>query len=665
MTAENLPAGILTDELDPTVRPQDDLFRHVNGKWIARTEIPSDKARYGSFYVLAEEAEQAVRDIIVEAQSAEPGTEHRKIGDLYSSFLDEERIQALGATPLEPLLAEVDAVGSIADLLHTLGRLERRGSSGFVQVFVDNDPGNPERYLVFLEQGGIGLPDESYYREEQFAGVRTAYVAFIERMLTLAGRDGEGDRSAAAAASRIFALETDIAGHHWDKVKNRDSEATYNPMPWTDARALVAVEQVVDGADLDIWRGGLDVPEHSFDDVVVRQPSFVTALGRLLVADRLDSWTDWLAWQVIRSNAAYLSQEFVDANFDFYGKTLTGTPELRARWKRGVSLVEGSLGEAVGRVYVERHFPEEAKSSMDVLVANLVEAYRQSITGLPWMSEATRVRALEKLDKFTPKIGYPVKWRDYSALQVDAGDLLGNVRATNEFEFRRELGKIGQPLDRDEWFMTPQTINAYYNPGFNEIVFPAAILQYPFFDEKRDAAANYGAIGAVIGHEIGHGFDDQGSKYDGDGRLTDWWTEDDKAAFEKLTASLIAQYDALAPAQAPDHHVNGALTIGENIGDLGGLSIAWKAYLISLDGEEPPVIGDLTGAERFFLSWAQAWQIKARDEEVVRLLTIDPHSPNEFRCNQIVRNIDDFYTTFGVTPTDALWLDPAERVTIW
>jgi putative endopeptidase len=665
MTAENLPAGILTDELDPTVRPQDDLFRHVNGKWIARTEIPSDKARYGSFYVLAEEAEQAVRDIIVEAQSAEPGTEHRKIGDLYSSFLDEERIQALGATPLEPLLAEVDAVGSIADLLHTLGRLERRGSSGFVQVFVDNDPGNPERYLVFLEQGGIGLPDESYYREEQFAGVRTAYVAFIERMLTLAGRDGEGDRSAAAAASRIFALETDIAGHHWDKVKNRDSEATYNPMPWTDARALVAVEQVVDGADLDIWRGGLDVPEHSFDDVVVRQPSFVTALGRLLVADRLDSWTDWLAWQVIRSNAAYLSQEFVDANFDFYGKTLTGTPELRARWKRGVSLVEGSLGEAVGRVYVERHFPEEAKSSMDVLVANLVEAYRQSITGLAWMSEATRARALEKLDKFTPKIGYPVKWRDYSALQVDAGDLLGNVRATNEFEFRRELGKIGQPLDRDEWFMTPQTINAYYNPGFNEIVFPAAILQYPFFDEKRDAAANYGAIGAVIGHEIGHGFDDQGSKYDGDGRLTDWWTEDDKAAFEKLTASLIAQYDALAPAQAPDHHVNGALTIGENIGDLGGLSIAWKAYLISLEGEEPPVIGDLTGAERFFLSWAQAWQIKARDEEVVRLLTIDPHSPNEFRCNQIVRNIDDFYTTFGVTPTDALWLDPAERVTIW
>jgi putative endopeptidase len=667
MSVDNtLPSGILIDELDEAVRPQDDLFRHVNGKWIARTEIPSDKARYGSFYVLAEEAEKAVRDIIVEAQSAEPGTEQRKFGDMYASFLDEGRIQALGAKPLEPLLAEVDAVGSIADLLATLGRLERRGSSGFTQVFVDNDPGNPERYLVFLEQGGLGLPDESYYRDEKFAEVRTAYVAFIERMLTLAGRDG-----AAEAAARVFALETDIAGHHWDNVKNRDSEATYNPMSWVDARALASVDSVSEGADLDIWKAGLDVPAGSFDEVVVRQPSFVTGLAKLLSSDRLDSWTDWLAWQVVRSNAAYLSDEFVEANFDFYGRTLTGTPELRARWKRGVSLVEGALGEAVGRIYVERHFPEEAKTAMDVLVANLVEAYRQSITGLTWMGAETRERAIDKLEKFTPKIGYPAKWRDYSTLEIDATDLLGNVRATNEFEFQRELGKIGKPLDRDEWFMTPQTINAYYNPGFNEIVFPAAILQFPFFDEKRDAAANYGAIGAVIGHEIGHGFDDQGSKYDGDGRLTDWWTEADRAAFEKLTASLIAQYDALAPAQTPGHHVNGALTIGENIGDLGGLSIAWKAYLLSLDpsgsGEpaEPPVVDGLSGAERFFLSWAQAWQMKARDEEVVRLLSIDPHSPNEFRCNQIVRNIDDFYTTFGVTPTDALWLAPNERVTIW
>jgi putative endopeptidase len=372
-----------------------------------------------------------------------------------------------------------------------------------------------------------------------------------------------------------------------------------------------------------------------------------------------------MRWQVIRSTAAYLSSDFVDANFEFYGRALTGTPELRARWKRGVAFVEGMMGEAVGRTYVDRHFPPAAKSAMDTLVGNLIEAYRQSIAGLAWMTEETRKRALEKLGKFTPKIGYPVKWRDYSRLDTSADDLVGNLRAASEFEFQRELGKIGKPLDRDEWFMTPQTINAYYNPGFNEIVFPAAILQYPFFDEKRDAAANYGAIGAVIGHEIGHGFDDQGSKYDGDGRLTDWWTADDRAAFERLTGSLIEQYNALAPRQVPEHHVNGALTIGENIGDLGGLGIAWKAYLISLHGEEPPVIDGMTGAERFFLSWAQAWQMKGRDEEVIRLMAIDPHSPNEFRCNQIVRNLDGFYETFDVTEADELWLDPEERVTIW
>ena len=647
-------SGIDTGELDSSVRPQDDLFRHVNGKWIARTEIPRDKARYGSFYVLAEEAERAVRDIIIESQDAEPGTEARKVGDLYASFLDEARVQKLGAAPIAELLAEAASVTSIDSLLSTLGKLERGGSTGFVQVFVDNDPGQPDRYLVFIEQGGLGLPDESYYREEKSAAIRASYVEYLERMLTLAGLD-----DAAVRAGRIFELETELATHHWDNVATRDSEKSYNPMPWTSANELLGT------VDLTLWLNAMGVPEHSFDEVVVRQPSYIEGLSTILVADNLDKWKDWLSWQVIRSNAAYLSDDFVAANFDFYGKTLTGTPEMRARWKRGVSLVEGALGEAVGHIYVERHFPESAKTAMDVLVVNLVEAYRQSITQLEWMGEDTRARAIEKLEKFTPKIGYPVKWRDYSTLEMDAADLIGNIRATSEFEFQRELGKIGQPLDRDEWFMTPQTINAYYNPGFNEIVFPAAILQAPFFDETWDAAANYGAIGAVIGHEIGHGFDDQGSKYDGDGRLTDWWTPADRAAFEERTSALIAQYDALAPAQVPDHHVSGALTIGENIGDLGGLAIAWRAYLISLDGAESPVIDGLTGAERFFLSWAQAWQLKARDEEVIRLLSIDPHSPNEFRCNQIVRNIDEFYDTFGVTDNDSLWLDPKDRVTIW
>jgi len=652
MTADALPSGIDTHELDEAIRPQDDLFRHVNGKWIARTEIPSDKARYGSFYVLAEEAERAVRDIIVEAQDAQPGTEERKFGDVYASFMDDAAVEERGATPLLPLLAEVAGIESITGFLETLGRLERGGTSGLLQAFVDNDPGNPERYLVFLEQGGLGLPDESYYTDEKFAEVRTAYVAFVETMFTLVGFDDAAER-----AGRVFDLETLIAAQHWDNVKTRDSEATYNLVSWSD---VVATSPL-----LETWIAAMDVPAGSFDEVVLREPSFVDGVTTLFVDAHLEGWKDWLRWQVIRSNAAYLSSAFVEANFDFYGKTLTGTPEMRARWKRGVSLVEGSLGEAVGRTYVERHFKPAAKVAMDELVAYLVEAYRDSITNLTWMGAETRGRAIEKLEKFTPKIGFPVKWRDYSTLSIDAADLLGNVRAVNEFEFQRELGKIGKPLDRDEWFMTPQTINAYYNPGFNEIVFPAAILQAPFFDENRDAAANYGAIGAVIGHEIGHGFDDQGAKYDGDGRLTDWWTADDKAAFEKLTSSLIEQYNALAPAQVPDHHVNGALTIGENIGDLGGLSIAWKAYLLSLKGEEPPVIDGLSGAERFFLSWAQAWQIKLRDEEAIRLISIDPHSPNEFRCNQIVRNIDDFYTTFGVTASDALWLDPSERVTIW
>ncbi|WP_104191402.1 M13 family metallopeptidase [Cryobacterium sp. Y82] len=654
MTELATASGINQNELDPEVRPQDDLFRHVNGKWIARSEIPADKARWGSFMMLAEDAEKAVREIIVEAQTAPAGSLERKFGDLYTSFLDEERIEALGATPLHNDLKAVDAVTSISELLSTLGRLERGGVAGAFHLYVDNDPGNPERYLVFIAQGGIGLPDESYYREEKFAEIRTKYQQFLERMFTLAGFAGAAER-----AARVFDLETELASHHWDKVATRDSEKTYNLRTWGQVSALAA------GADVDLWLTGLDAPAGAFEEVVVREPSYISGLATALSDDRLESWQDWLRWQVIRSSAAYLSGEFVEANFDFYGRTLSGTPQLRDRWKRGVSLVEGALGEAVGRIYVERHFKPSAKKSMDVLVANLVQAYENSISTLDWMTEETRTRALEKLRKFTPKIGYPVKWRDYSSLEIAADDLISNVKAAGEFEFQRELGKIGKPLDRDEWFMTPQTINAYYNPGFNEIVFPAAILQFPFFDDARDPAANYGAIGAVIGHEIGHGFDDQGSKYDGDGRLTDWWTAEDKAAFELRTSALIAQFEGLTPQAIPGHTVNGALTIGENIGDLGGLSIAWKAYLLSLNGEDSPVIDGLTGQMRFFLSWAQAWQMKLRDAEAIRLLAIDPHSPNEFRCNQIVSNIPAFYAAFQVGETDALYLAPEQRVTIW
>lgn len=649
-----LASGIDRAELDPTIRPQDDLYRHVNGKWIARTPIPDDKARYGSFLVLAEEAEKAVRTIIDEAQLAQPATLEKKVGDLYASFMDEARVETLGAEPLRPLLAEVDAITDRHALLDTIGRLERRGVGGFVQLFVDNDPGDPERYLVFVEQAGLGLPDESYYTDEAHAETRAAYRGHIERMLGLAGLDAAGER-----AERAIALEAALAEHHWDKVRNRDAQATYNLSTWDEWVAATP------DIELTRWRDGYGIPSSALAEVVLRQPSFHTGLARELAEQPLDMWLDWLRVAVIRSMAPYLSGGFVDENFDFYGRTLTGAPELRARWKRGVAFVERAMGEAVGATYVERHFQPEAKVAMDDLVANLIEAYRQSISELEWMTAQTRERALEKLAKFTPKIGYPARWRDYSSLAISADDLLANVQAAGEFEFQRELAKIGSPIDRDEWFMTPQTVNAYYNPGFNEIVFPAAILQFPFFVAQRDAAANYGAIGAVIGHEIGHGFDDQGSRFDGDGRLHDWWTEQDRTAFEARTASLIAQFDALEPAEAPGHHVNGALTIGENIGDLGGLGIAWNAYLLSLAGAEPPVVDGFTAAQRFFLSWAQAWQIAIRPEEALRLLSIDPHSPNEFRCNQIVRNIDEFMTAFAVTTGDALWLAPEDRVTIW
>ena len=660
--SESTAPGIDVTELSDEIRPQDDLYRYVNERWMARTPIPADKAGYGAFEQLRERSEAAVREIVEEAQSPSVVGEAKKFGDLYASFMDESRVEALGAAPLADDLALVDTVAEIGDVLRVTGQLQRGGLSGFYGVFVDSDPGNPERYLVMIQQGGIALPDESYYREDHFAPIRDAYVVHVERMFTLAGLD-----DAATRARRVFDLETEIAQRHWDNVATRDREKSYNLMTWEGASELFA-SGVSDSSrlvGLERWIDAFDAPVGAFDEVVVRQPSFLRELGGLFDAARLDAWRDWLRWQVIRGYASYLSTPFVEAQFDFYGRTLTGAPELRERWKRAVSLVEGVLGEAVGRVYVERHFPPSAKARMDELVANLVAAYRESISTLAWMTAATRQRALDKLEAFTPKIGYPVTWRDYSTLEIDPTNLIANVLAANEFEFRRELAKIGAPIDRDEWFMTPQTVNAYYNPGYNEIVFPAAILQWPFFDEARDDAANYGGIGAVIGHEIGHGFDDQGSKIDGTGKLTDWWDPADREAFEARTKLLIEQYNELVPAETPGQHVNGSLTIGENIGDLGGLGIAWKAYLLSLDGKPSPVIDGLSGAQRFFLSWAQVWQYHARPEEVARHLAIDPHSPPEFRCNQIARNIAEFYEAFDVKEGDALWLDPERRVTIW
>jgi len=487
-----LPSGINVGELDLGIRPQDDLFRHVNGRWLARTTIPADRARDSTFRVLADQAENAVREIVEEAASAPEGSEERKLGDLYASFMDADRAERLGSQPISQTLAAARAVSSIPELLETLGRLEPWGIGGLYRLFVSTDPGNPERYLVFFEQGAISLPDESYYREERFAGVRDAFAGHVQRMFELAGLP-----DAAGAARRVLALETAVAGHHWDNVASRDREKTYNLSTW----AAVLSE----GPDLRRWLAALDPPAGAFDEVVLRQPGFSAGLASLLTGEHVAGWRDWLCWQVIHGAAGYLSEAFVQENFDFYGRILSGTPQLRERWKRGVSLVEWAMGEAAGRAYVGRHFPPGARERVDALVANLLEAYRQSISKLDWMGAATRRRALDKLGKFRPKIGYPARWRDYASLGIDRADLMANVRAAHAFEFRRQLDKIGKPVDRDEWHITPQTVNAYYNSGMNEIVFPAAILQDPFFNPDRDDAANYGAIGAVIGHGVGHG----------------------------------------------------------------------------------------------------------------------------------------------------------------
>ena len=649
-------SGIELDERDLTLHPGDDLYRHMNGRWMGRSTIPNDKSRYGAFTVLSEEAEKAVLDIIESQQGQPEGSEAKKVGDLYRSFMNEDRIEEAGFAPLQIILAPLlqQEVGDREWLIRQMGVLEKQGVSGVFDIFIDNDPGNPDRYILFVEQGGLSLPDESYYRLDEFEDIRSAFELHVARVFELVGLD-----EAPARALGVMEVEKTFASSHWDNVRSRDAEATYNV--WSKDQ----LEKSLASFPLHAWSSEVGLPDSALMDVVIRQPSFVEDLSGHLEQLAPELLRDWLVWRTIMAFSPYLPSEMVEAHFDFFGRTLSGTLELRARWKRGVSFVESVMGEAVGKLYVERHFPPESKGQMDELVQRLLDAYRHSILDLEWMGPETKRRALEKLDTFRPKIGYPKKWRDYSSLQISPDNLLGNVVESNRFEFARELSKLGKPIDRDEWFMTPQTVNAYYNPGFNEIVFPAAILQYPFFEPNRDAASNYGAIGAVIGHEIGHGFDDQGSRFDGEGRLHNWWTEDDRAAFEARTSRLIEQFNALSPKDLPGHFVNGELTIGENIGDLGGLAIAWKAYLLSLGEQEPPFIDGLSAAERFFLSWAQSWKLMSRPEEALRLLHTDPHAPAEFRCNQIARNLDLFYEAFGVTEENELWLAPEQRVTIW
>jgi putative endopeptidase len=658
MTQNGSPqrSGIDLTNVTQSTRPQDDLFRHVNGEWLKNSIIPEDQAAYGTFYVLRDLSESRSRAIIEDLSTTQhpPGSNEQKIGDLYRSFMDEERIERQGVSTVADDLTRAQGVRSLAEFIDLLGSLEARGNPGVFASFVTTDRKDSTTNIIYLNQGGLSLPDEAYYRVEEYATIRSEFLNHVERMFDLAEIS-----SGAEHATRVLALETRIASLHWDRVANRDAELTYNKRSFDDLRHLSG------DFPWSQWLTASDTPARAFSQVVVRQPSFFEGLGPLLDSFDTPAWSSWLTWQVLSNAAPFLSSAFAEESFAFNGTTLSGIPALKERWKRGVRLVEGALGEALGQIYVDRHFPPRAKSQMVELVGDLVEAYRIDISALEWMTEPTKQCALEKLSKFTPKIGYPDKWRDYTALEIDPDDLRGNIARAAKFEVDYNFAKIGAPVDRTEWHMTPQTVNAYYNPGMNEIVFPAAILQPPFFDPDADSAVNYGGIGAVIGHEIGHGFDDQGSKFDGDGNMENWWSDADRVEFEARANKLIAQYDQLCPEEAADVHVNGALTIGENIGDLGGLTIAHKAYELSLKGAPAPAIGELTGSQRFFYGWAQVWCAKTRPEEVRRRIATDPHSPAEFRCNQIVRNLTEFYDAFRVTKSDALFLPDEDRVRIW
>ena len=695
--ADAILAGVLeTAHTDTSVRPQDDLFRFVNGQWLTTAEIPADRPSSGAFTTLRDESEAACRQIVEELaeqfSSVAPegaaevlSTNRGRVGALYQAFMDEAHLGELGAEPLAEELAPVLGASSKEELARALGEMTPVGFMGVVGADVEVDINDPERYTSWVGQSGLGLPDESYYREEAQAPLRQAYVEHVARMMALAGLTDSFGASGEDLAERVMAVETALAKGHWDRVTCRDVEKMNNPMSW---------QQIVDSApDLpwNEWREGIRAAARSagieqtafLEEAIVTQPDYLPHAAGVWQETDLEALKAWVAWHVVHGRASLLSGAFVEESFDFYGRTLQGTDELRPRWKRGVGLVESCLGEALGEIYVERHFPPSHKSAMEALVGRLIEAYHQSISSLEWMSPATRKRALEKLALFTPKIGYPVRWRDYSAVEVVPGDVLASVRSVERADMAYSLNKLTKPVDRDEWHMTPQTVNAYYNPTMNEIVFPAAILQPPFFDPQADDAVNYAGIGAVIGHEIGHGFDDQGSTFDGTGKVSDWWTQEDREAFTERTSALISQYDAYTPevvvakhreagtAQEEIPHVNGALTIGENIGDLGGLGIALKAYSLALADagipsvDEAPVIDGLTGLQRFFYSWARIWRSKSRPDYAELLLTVDPHSPAEFRCNGIVRNVDAFYKAFAVDSDDALWLSPNERVSIW
>ncbi len=649
-----LGLGIDTTNFDRSVRPQDDFYRFVDGGWMDRTSIPADRSSWGSFVELTEKSQVAVREIVEDAASsgAAPGSEEQKIGDLYTSFMDSARVESLGVAPLQAELDSIARIPSLDALPAALGRLQRVGLTGPLSARVGQDQKNSDAYVVSVSQSGLGLPDRSYYlrQGEQFASIRKAYTRYLARLFTLAGRpDPEG------AADRVLSFETRLARVQWDRARNRDRDATYNKM------TVAKLDELMPSWSPSAFLRGAGLG--AAENVVVRQPDYLQAADTILASTSLGTWKEYLWAKLLDGYANELPAAFVQARFDFRGSVLSGQQEMEPRWKRGVSTVQGALGEAVGKLYVQRHFRPEAKARMDTLVHNLLGAFRAGIDDLDWMSPATKAQAQDKLSKFTVKIGYPDKWRDYSALAIRRDDLLGNVMRARAFQYEDMVDHLGKPVDRSRWGMTPQTVNAYYNPVNNEIVFPAAILQPPFFNVNADDAVNYGGIGAVIGHEVSHGFDDQGRKSDGNGNLRDWWTAQDAKAFEERTTKLGAEFGAYVPIDTL--HINGALTMGENIGDLSGLAVALRAYHMSLHGQKAPVIDGFTGDQRFFMGWAQVWRTKMRPEALRQRLLTDPHSPGRYRAFVPLTNMEAFYQAFDVKPGDGMYRPPEERVKIW
>ncbi len=649
-----LVSGIELANMDKTVRAQDDFYHHINGVWLEKTEIPADKSNYGSFSQLYDNSQKALK-LVVEAaaknKQAVAGSDEKKLGDFYLSYMDEEKVNALGIKPLSAELTQIANVKNHDELTPLMAELRMKGATTPFGWYVNNDAKNSSEYGVYIYQSGLGLPDRDYYlkEDEKFTKIRAQYLTYIEKLLALSGFEDTADM-----AKNIVELETKLAKAQWSRVENRDATKTYNKLSIADVNESMA------GLDFAKFAS---VSKISTDNVIVSQPSYLAALGKIYTETEINVWQQYLAFHYITDYAKLLNKEIVDTHFDFYSTTLSGVEQQKPRWKSAVDSANSVLGEILGKVYVKDNFPPEAKKRMTGLVENLIKGFTVAIDDLEWMSAETKVAAKEKLNKFTPKIGYPDKWKDYSALEIKADDLVGNFIRHSQWSYTDMTNKLGKPVDRSEWHMTPQTVNAYYNPVNNEIVFPAAILQPPFFNLEADDAVNYGAIGAVIGHELGHGFDDQGAKYDGDGNLRDWWSESDLKQFEQRGAKLVAYFDEFKPFD--DANVNGKLTLGENIGDLGGLTVAYKAYQLSLNNSKSPVIDGYTGEQRFFMGWSQIWRRKYRDEELRNRLMTDPHSPSHYRVIGILANMPEFYQAFDVKSGDKMYIKPEDRVKIW